>query len=178
MKKNLLAVLLLASSTLSLVACDKNPSGSEGPELEGTAKVVAEASEMTLAELEAAAKAEMEASNDTFKVVGLTSTLKKALDQFCEAYDWMVSEAEAEENTASVKADGEEKVKAAEEKQDTVQAEADKRKVENSNRGIIYAIEEPETSQHFEHQRILIDALKKLSEQVKSRLIPTVTPSG
>lgn len=45
------------------------------------------------------------------------------------------------------------------------QAEADKRKVENNNRGIIYAIEEPETSQHFEHQRILIDALKKLSEQ-------------
>ena len=92
MKKNLLAVLLLASSTLSLVACDKNPSGSEGPELEGTAKVVAEASEMTLAELEAAAKAEMEASNDTFKVVGLTSTLSKALTSFAEKYDWITYE--------------------------------------------------------------------------------------
>lgn len=31
------------------------------------------------------------------------------------------------------------------------------------NRGIIYAIEEPETSQHSEHQALLVDALKRLS---------------
>lgn len=39
--------------------------------------------------------------------------------------------------------------------------------IERKNRGcsIIYAIEEPETSQHYEHQRILIDSLKKLSQK-------------
>ena len=57
------------------------------------------------------------------------------------------------------------------------QAEADKRKVENYNRGIIYAIEEPETSQHFEHQRILIDALKKLSEQDNTQVLLTTHSS-
>ena len=57
------------------------------------------------------------------------------------------------------------------------QAEADKRKVENNNRGIIYAIEEPETSQHFEHQRILIDALKKLSEQNCTQVLLTTHSS-
>lgn len=57
------------------------------------------------------------------------------------------------------------------------QAEADKRKVENNNRGIIYAIEEPETSQHFEHQRILIDALKKLSEQDNTQVLLTTHSS-
>ena len=58
------------------------------------------------------------------------------------------------------------------------QAEADKRKVENNNRGIIYAIEEPETSQHFEHQRILIDALKKLSEQDNTQVLLTTHSSS
>lgn len=57
------------------------------------------------------------------------------------------------------------------------QAEADKRKVENNNRGIIYAIEEPETSQHFEHQRILIDALIKLSEQDNTQVLLTTHSS-
>lgn len=39
--------------------------------------------------------------------------------------------------------------------------------VERKNDGcnIIYAIEEPETSQHYEHQRILIESLKKLSQK-------------
>jgi iron(III) transport system substrate-binding protein len=68
----------------ALVACEK-----PGPELEGTAAIVAEASKMSLAELEAAAKAEMEASNDTFKVVGLTSVLKKAGDAFKAKYEWI-----------------------------------------------------------------------------------------
>ena len=39
-------------------------------------------------------------------------------------------------------------------------AEAERRAEEGDNTGIIYAIEEPETSQHFNNQRILIDALK------------------
>lgn len=100
MKKNLsiLATLLMATS---LLGCGGNTTSEEpGPEdkyagLEGTALAVAKASDMTVAELEAASKAEMEASNDTFKVVGLTSTLTKAMAKFAEKYDWIVSEDEA-----------------------------------------------------------------------------------
>lgn len=97
MKKRLclLSALLVTSIMVGASGC-----GEKESDKTGTALAVEKASQMTLAELEAASKAEMEASTDTFKVVGLTSTLKKALDQFCEAYDWMVSEAEAEENTA------------------------------------------------------------------------------
>ena len=58
------------------------------------------------------------------------------------------------------------------------QSEADKKKNENSNRGIIYAIEEPETSQHFEHQRILIDALKSLSKNENTQIIITTHSSS
>lgn len=57
------------------------------------------------------------------------------------------------------------------------QAEADDKKGENNNRGIIYAIEEPETSQHFEHQRILIEALKNLSEQENTQVLLTTHSS-
>lgn len=99
MKKNLciLSTLLMAASLLTVTSCDNG-----GTELTGTAAVVEEASKMTLAQLEEASKQEMEASTETFKVVGLTSTLKKALDQFCEKYDWLVSEAEAEEGKGEV----------------------------------------------------------------------------
>lgn len=45
------------------------------------------------------------------------------------------------------------------------QAQAERRKVEKSAPSIIYAIEEPETSQHPKHQRIVIDALERLSQQ-------------
>lgn len=38
-------------------------------------------------------------------------------------------------------------------------------KASRDSRTLIYAIEEPETSQHNEHQTILIDSLKKISEQ-------------
>lgn len=58
------------------------------------------------------------------------------------------------------------------------QSEADKKKNENSNRGIIYAIEEPETSQHFEHQRILINALKSLSQNENTQIIMTTHSSS
>ena len=104
MKKNLLVTLLMAATLVGAIGCGNPGSSSEpGPDdkyagLEGTALAVAKASDMTLEELKAASKAEMEASKDTFKVVGLTSTLSKALTQFCESYDWVVSEAEAEAN--------------------------------------------------------------------------------
>lgn len=45
------------------------------------------------------------------------------------------------------------------------QAQAEKRKAEDNAPAIIYAIEEPETSQHPNHQIMLIDSLIKLSEQ-------------
>lgn len=108
MKKNLsiLAVILMASSLVGITSCGE-PEVSEQPStedkyagLEGTALDVAKASDMTLAELEAASKKEMEASNDTFKVVGLTSTLAKAMTKFADQYEWIVSEEEAKENTA------------------------------------------------------------------------------
>lgn len=45
------------------------------------------------------------------------------------------------------------------------QAQAEKKKAENNSPSIIYAVEEPETSQHPNHQLILINSLKELSEQ-------------
>lgn len=45
------------------------------------------------------------------------------------------------------------------------QAQAEKRKAEKNAPSIIYAIEEPETSQHPNHQTMIIDALSELSQQ-------------
>lgn len=45
------------------------------------------------------------------------------------------------------------------------QAQAERRKAKESAPGIIYAIEEPETSQHPNHQKMLINALIRLSQQ-------------
>ena len=52
-------------------------------------------------------------------------------------------------------------------------AEAERRKSEGDNTGVIYAIEEPETSQHFENQKILIHALITLSKTTGSQVILT-----
>ncbi len=89
MKKLLTIVIVLAmvcSAAFALVAC--------GPQenLEGTAKVVAEASKMSLEDLKAASKKEMEESKDTFKVVGLTSVLAKTLEAFQKEYEWVTTE--------------------------------------------------------------------------------------
>lgn len=45
------------------------------------------------------------------------------------------------------------------------QAQAEKRKAEKNAPSIIYAIEEPETAQHPNHQQMIIDALYDLSKQ-------------
>ena len=45
------------------------------------------------------------------------------------------------------------------------QAQAEKKKLEDNSPAIIYAIEEPETSQHPNHQKILINSLSELSMQ-------------
>lgn len=56
-------------------------------------------------------------------------------------------------------------------------AEAEYKSKENSNTGIIYAIEEPETSQHTNNQRMLIKAFKKLSEKGNAQVILTTHSS-
>jgi len=52
-------------------------------------------------------------------------------------------------------------------------AEAERRQQESNDTGIIYAIEEPETSQHIEHQRVLLDALQNLSRQANTQVVIT-----
>lgn len=52
-------------------------------------------------------------------------------------------------------------------------AQAEKKKDEKKSPSIIYAIEEPETSQHVEHQNMLIDALNSLAEHDDIQVILT-----
>ena len=53
------------------------------------------------------------------------------------------------------------------------QAQAEKRKAEKNSPSIIYAIEEPETSQHPNHQKMIIDALSELSCQPNVQVLFT-----
>ena len=52
-------------------------------------------------------------------------------------------------------------------------AEAERTRLENNLPGIIYAIEEPETSQHLQHQKKLIEAVIELSHQQNTQIILT-----
>ena len=52
-------------------------------------------------------------------------------------------------------------------------AEAERQKNNNEKSNIIYAIEEPETSQHQYHQRLLMEALKNLSKEEGIQIIIT-----
>jgi len=56
-------------------------------------------------------------------------------------------------------------------------AEAERQQKESSSQSIIYAIEEPETSQHKEHQRLLVKALKELSNNSSTQVIITTHSS-
>ena len=56
-------------------------------------------------------------------------------------------------------------------------AEADKHFQEEGHTSIIYAIEEPETSQHIHHQKILIDSLKTLSKKDNVQILLTTHSS-
>ena len=56
-------------------------------------------------------------------------------------------------------------------------AEAERRQRAGDCTGVIYAIEEPETSQHFANQRILADALIELSKAANTQVVLT-THSG
>ncbi len=52
-------------------------------------------------------------------------------------------------------------------------AEAERRLLERENASIIYAIEEPETSQHVANQRLLVRAFKTLSELQNTQILIT-----
>lgn len=52
-------------------------------------------------------------------------------------------------------------------------AEAERRKLEENIPGIIYAVEEPETSQHTEHQKILINAFRSLASTPNTQVLIT-----
>lgn len=56
-------------------------------------------------------------------------------------------------------------------------AQAEKRVKDTDAPNVIYAIEEPETSQHYEHQLMLINALKDLSKDEKNQIIITTHSS-
>jgi len=55
-------------------------------------------------------------------------------------------------------------------------AEAERKAFSDGHRPIIYAIEEPETSQHPDHQRMLMRALMEISENTGQVLISTHAP--
>lgn len=88
-----IALVMVCSAVFALVACDPTAN------LEGTAKVVAQASKMSLEELKAASKKEMAESTDTFKVVGLTSVLDKTLKAFRAEYDWITTDNSTENHS-------------------------------------------------------------------------------
>ena len=52
-------------------------------------------------------------------------------------------------------------------------AEAERKIIEKKNKNVIYAIEEPETAQHPNHQTMLINALLELSNKDKHQIIIT-----
>jgi len=57
-------------------------------------------------------------------------------------------------------------------------AEAERRLKSTSKRSIIYALEEPETAQHPNNQKILIDSFKSLSEEDTCQVILTTHSPG
>lgn len=56
-------------------------------------------------------------------------------------------------------------------------AEAERRYQEQVNTGVIYAIEEPETSQHSDNQRVLVESFKTLSMADNTQVILTTHSS-
>jgi predicted ATP-dependent endonuclease of OLD family len=52
-------------------------------------------------------------------------------------------------------------------------AEAERRRTERNSPSIVYAIEEPETSQHTEHQKKLMNALLSLSQAANTQILLT-----
>jgi hypothetical protein len=57
-------------------------------------------------------------------------------------------------------------------------AEAERRQGETEGRGIIYAVEEPETAQHPDFQRKVVDVLRRLSEADGCQVVVTTHSPG
>lgn len=57
-------------------------------------------------------------------------------------------------------------------------AEAERRAQSEGETGVVYAIEEPETSQHSENQFLLVEAFKKLALRAKTQVILTTHSSN
>lgn len=57
-------------------------------------------------------------------------------------------------------------------------AEAERKRVESNSKSIIYAFEEPENSQHPDHQIMLINAFKELSEAENTQVLLTTHHSA
>ena len=93
-KKILIGLSVLALTSGALIGCGSGIGGKDDEEeLTGTALEVSKASKMTLEELEAASKAEVEAHpNDKFKVVGLTSVLRSVATTVASKYSWLTYE--------------------------------------------------------------------------------------
>ena len=81
--KKIIVCMATLLAMCGLASCGGND------KLTGTAAIVAAASKMSISELEQASKKEMEESKETFKVLGLTSALSKAVEQLAEKYDWI-----------------------------------------------------------------------------------------
>jgi putative ATP-dependent endonuclease of OLD family len=58
------------------------------------------------------------------------------------------------------------------------QAESERRQKSSGNRHIIYAVEEPETAQHPNFQRVVINTLRELSEQEHCQVLLTTHVPG
>lgn len=80
----LLVTVLALSAVIGLAACNVNKSEVE--------LAIEAAEKMTLAELEAAAKAEFEAAGIKFTAKATTSGVKKVLKKFAEKYSWFAYE--------------------------------------------------------------------------------------
>ncbi len=79
-------LLVLAGSAIAMSSCGPDNT----VDLEGTALAASEASKMTIDELKAESKKEFEAQpNEKFKVVGLTSALKKVATAVAGQCDWI-----------------------------------------------------------------------------------------
>lgn len=107
MKKQLLPLLVLATTLVGLVGCSgkkDDPSSVPGPSDSTptepvkpaanakTAEKVAYASTRTYEELVELSREEMTGATDTFKVLGLTSMLKKAVEQLIAKYDFLTAD--------------------------------------------------------------------------------------
>ena len=81
-------LVLLTVVLVSVGIVFANGAAEEAAPLDPVQDAINKAQNMTLAELEAAAKAEFEAAGTTFQARGVTSGLKKVLAGFAEKYPW------------------------------------------------------------------------------------------